>query len=355
MNGELKNISIRAIASTVPEHILDNEAFAEALDNKRARKQIRLTGIKRRRQVADGQRASDLATEAGSRVLQELSWEPDSIRALIFVTQSPDLDRPATAFLIQERLGIGKDCLTYDINMGCAGFIGGLITLGNILQGCRGRGLLFVGESVTPEPTAEDFNSLLEGDAGACAALEYTGNDGSRAQADDETPDCTAAAVPSIPYCHFSDSSRTHLLYKGIGGPGYMDGNAILLFGLSDVAESVKRFFADKGLTYDDVDYFVFHQAQKMIVDGVASEAGIPADKVLTSCEEYGNTSSVSIPLTLSACLAAGEEYRVFMCGFGIGLSWGMCIATIGNGCVMPVKESSVVYTDRERFPLAKW
>ena len=103
----------------------------------------------------------------------------------------------------------------------------------------------------------------------------------------------------------------------------------------------------------DDVDYFVFHQAQKLIVDGIVQEAGIPAEKVLYSCENYGNTSSASVPLTLCSELGESqddEKIKVLLCGYGIGLSWGILYTEIEKKCILPVIETDYVYNDRDQF-----
>ena len=225
--------------------------------------------------------------------------------------------------------------MVYDINFGCDGTIVGLITIGNILQNIKGKGLLLVGESNAIAGKDINRNALLEGDAAAAIALQYS------------------EEQKEIKYAQFSDGSRANLLYKPFGKPGVMDGNAVLLFGISDVAESVKTFVQEKLTSVDDVDYFVFHQAQKLIVDGIVQEAGIPAEKVLYSCENYGNTSSASVPLTLCSELGESqddEKIKVLLCGYGIGLSWGILYTEIEKKCILPVIETDYVYNDRDQF-----
>lgn len=120
-----------------------------------------------------GQRASDLCAQAADVLLDRLEWERDSIKALIFVTQTPDLDTPSTAMLIQKRLNIGQDCICFDINLGCSGYIGGLQVLAGLLSNAGGRGLLLVGDGkyYNREGTI-DANEMLFGDCGAATAIE---------------------------------------------------------------------------------------------------------------------------------------------------------------------------------------
>ena len=337
MQGEIEHISIEGIISAVPENEVCNDDYVAKIENRRVKKQILLTGIDRRRVTIGEQKASDLAVVAADRLLNHLKWERSEIDVIIFVTQSPDLVRPSTAFLIQDRLGISKDCMVYDINQGCAGYIVGLTTICSILQVTRGKGLLLVGESNAIDGEEVDRNALLEGDAAAATALQYQ---------EDTTP------MKFINHC---DGSRANYLYKTLNNFAYMDGNAVLLFGLSDVADSVKKFISDNGMDVADIDYYVFHQAQKMIVDGIAQEVGIPEDRCLNSCQLFGNTSSASVPLTI--CL--GKEKRkltgrkkLLLCGYGIGLTWGIIMLDMDMDVVFPIMESNSTFEDRKKFYL---
>ncbi len=335
MRGELEHICIEGIVTTVPENEVCNDDYVNKIQNRRVKKQILLTGIDNRRVSVGEQKASDLATVAADRLLDHLKWDRSKIDVLIFVTQSPDLVRPSTAFLIQDRLGLSRDCMVYDINQGCAGYIVGLTTICSILQVTKGRGLLLVGESNAVAGDEIDRNALLEGDAAAATALQYKEN---------------ADPIKFVNYC---DGSRADYLYKTLNNFAFMDGNAVLLFGLSDVADSVKQFMGDNNISVADIDYYVFHQAQKMIVDGIAQAVGIPEDKLFNSCKEYGNTSSASVPLTM--CLQKEErnlsgKKRVLLCGYGIGLTWGMILLDIDMDVVFPIVESSYVYEDRKKF-----
>lgn len=335
MKGNINHVEIVGIEAAVPCHEVDNTQYISKITSRRIKKQIELTGVKKRRVTVGKQKASDLATKAAEKLLQRLEWHKDDVDVLIFVTQSPDLERPSTAFLIQERLGLGKNCMVYDINFGCDGTIAGLITISSILQTVKGKGLLLVGESNALSGENLDRNALLEGDASAAIALSYT----------EET------AV--IKFAQFSDGGRADLLYKAFNKPAYMDGNAVLLFGISDVAESVREFLKEEVEKVEDIDYFVFHQAQKLIVDGIVQETGIPSDKVLFSCENFGNTSSASIPLTLCSSLGKDDEkekVRVLLCGYGIGLSWGIVCTEIPKERIYPLLETDYAYGDRDKF-----
>ena len=329
MKGIYKNISIKGVSAAVPNYIFSNEEYAENAADKKIKKQIKLTGILERRMCENGQTASDLAIVAAKRLLNELKWDLETISVMIFVTQSPDLQRPSTAFMIQKAMGIGEDCLVFDINMGCSGYTGGLITICSILENMKGRGLLLVGESWASR--VEKNRYLLDGDAASATALEY--------EKDSD----------SIEYVCKSDGSRVDLLYKSFYNKGFMDGNAVLLFGLNDVAESVREYLKDREDKFE-IDYYVFHQAQRLIVSGVADEAGLEQGKLLNSCQKYGNTSSASIPLSIVVNKESlgDSKKRVLMCGFGIGLSWSIVEATIDGNTVLPLIETDYVCEEND-------
>lgn len=335
MQGTIHNIKIRGIRTVVPENRVCNLDYIKKIANRRISKQIELTGIDYRRVSVNGQKASDLATIAAEKLLNDLQWDKKSIDVLIFVTQSPDLSRPGSAFLIHNRLGIGQECLVYDMNMGCSGYIGGLITICNIISNIKGKGLLLAGESNAVCGDNIHRNALLDGDASTATALEYEEND------------------MDWQYWIRSDGSRASKLYTRLDGHGYMDGNAILLFGLSEVANLIKEFMKCRNINMDNIDYFVFHQAQKMIIEGIAEEVKIPKEKVLISCAEYGNTSSASIPLTLCHSLGDTERIgkkRIITCGYGIGLSWGVMLLDVNLDVIYPIIESDYSYQDIKQF-----
>lgn len=334
MKGKYDNVEIKGVVAAVPENKVCNLDFIKKIENRRIKKQVMLTGIENRHVCVNGQTAADLATIAADKLLDFLQWDRDKIDVLIFVTQSPELSRPATAFIIQKRLNIGKNCLIYDINLGCSGYVGGLTTIAGILSATKGRGLLLVGESHAMEGGGLDTSSLLVGDAASATALEY-------------------CEKKTMLFQQYSDGTRANYIYKPFNKPGFMDGNAVLLFGLNDVVESVKQFQEENHLAEEEVDYYVFHQAQRMIVEGIAQGAELSQEKVLFSSDDYGNTSSASIPLTI--CLHANQSMnegrkKFLMCGFGIGLSWGIIYTEIDTGVILPLVISDYIYDDRDMF-----
>ena len=324
-----KRIAIRAMAAAAPKKILDNEQFAATVNDKRFRRRILYTGIKKRHVVSGRQRTSDLASISAEAILKKLEWDRDSIGTLIFITQNPDLVAPSTSMLIQTKLGLSQDLLAFDINLGCSGFTSGIQIMAGILRQTKGRGLLLMGDCQHYAPGMEyDADSILFGDGGAAVAMEY----------DEEAED--------IPAFSMTDGSRFKALCSTFDRGHIMDGNEIVLFSLNEVVDSINAFHEHYGIRREDIDYYALHQAQKIIVDGVAHNCALPEDKVLKCYEQYGNTSSASIPFALCANtkLYEKKDLSIFCCGFGIGLAWSGALIHVSREGILPLIESDYTY-----------
>ncbi len=316
MIGTCENVKVVGMAACVPSRILDNAEYAEASGDKHIKRQVKLTGIRYRHCVTGKQRTSDLASIAAQKLMTEKGWGPDSISAIVFVTQSPDINAPSTAMLIQKKLRIGEDCIAFDVNLGCSGFSSGIIIMSSILNSTRGRGLLLVGDCQHYAPGGEyTSDAMLFGDAGAAIAMESTTDS-------------------RIIFSQKTDGSRYKTIYSPLSGERIMDGNAILLFSLEEVAKSIKDFFDADEVKNNPPDFCVLHQAQKIIMDGIIDKSETSQYKYLFSCNDFGNTSSASIPVSICNNLGVirkhqGDSVRIFGCGYGIGLAWSSVLFDI--------------------------
>lgn len=329
MYSEYSHVAIRAIATAVPRGILDNEQFANKVSNKKFRRRILYTGVKKRRVVRGDQKASDLVCIAAENLLEQLQWDKKSVNVLIFVTQSPDFCTPSTAMIIQANLGLSADLLAFDVNLGCSGFTSGVQIMAGILSQVKGRGLLLLGDHQNYLPGTEfEENSILFGAGGAAVAMEYDTN------------------ASNILAFSMTDGSRANALCITLDHKHIMDGNEIVLFSLNEVVDSINAFHKHYGIRREDVDYYALHQAQKIIVDGVAHNCSLPEDKVLKCYEQYGNTSGASIPFALCANTSAYKKdiLSIFGCGFGVGLAWSGLLFQIPKQGILSVIESDHVY-----------
>lgn len=329
MFGQYSDIIIRGIASAVPERRVDNLELVEVLGSKRTKRQVLLTGIKARHICEKGQAASDLATIAAEKLLDRLKWNREEIRVLVFVTQSPDVSTPSTAMIVQKRLGIGEDCLAFDVNLGCTGYVSGLQIIAGLLNNTGGKGLFLVGDGRYYEHGSKiNSNTLLFGDGAAATAVESVPGEG-------------------FSYSQKTDGTRHGLITRSLDGKVYMDGNAVLLFSLGEVAQSIQDMKTHFQIEEDQIDYYVLHQAQKLIIDGIANECSIDTEKILTSYEEYGNTSTATLPITI--CHNANQikekkRVRLMLSGFGVGLAWSNVYIAIDTENVLPIISTNYYY-----------
>lgn len=329
MDGIIKNINIKGIVSSVPSYIEDNYKYAKIVGEKRLKKQLRITGIKKRHVSGKHQRASDLCYSAAEKLIEELNWRKKDINVMIFVTQSPNYKLPSTAFFLQKRLGLSNECVVFDVNLGCSGFVVGVQIVSALLQQCSngGKGLLILGDTsgkvISDEKQLNSdilVNRMLFGTAGSATAIEVKENS-------------------NIPYMNLSDGNGFEAIISRFNQPNSMDGGAVFEFAINEVSDGLNKFKQKFNIKEDDIDFYIFHQAQKLILDNIEMSCDIPQDKVLYSYGEYGNTSGASVPLT--ACsnwetLRKKKRVNILFCGFGVGLSWGYVLAEVESKYIFP-------------------
>lgn len=332
MIGEFNNIVISGIAAAVPERTSRNDVYKMILGERRVKKQAKLTGIEKTHVSPVQQRTSDLCLAAAKELLDDLKWDEKEIDVLIFASQTPNYKLPSTAFFIQKQLGIGTDCIVYDINMGCSAFNVGLQAVASHLVNMDegAKGLLLTGDICTELNNVDDIepetlkNNMLFGSAGAAIAIEN----------------------------HRNNNMKFLLKSKGEGfdsiirferRPTEMKGNVVFDFAINEVSDDIIAFRDYFKINESDIDYYVLHQAQKLIVDSVVDTCNLDNDKVLNSYFEFGNTSGASIPLTLCANRDkyVSKSIRVLMSGFGVGLSWTILYMSVDTTHILPV-----IYTD---------
>lgn len=327
-------IEVQGIVSAVPSKTESNISYIEILGEKRVKKQIRFTGIESRHINEWDQTTADLCTEAASKLIKKIGWSPESIRALILVTQSPSLIAPASSFLIHKELGLSNDCIVFDINLGCTGYVTGLRIMSSILNGLgsNSRGLLLVGDihrnKYQTKPVEPDdlANFMLFGSAGTATALEVNTKFSEMCFED------KAYSEKYRTLCHRFDRCMD------------MVGDAVFEFAINEVAENIKTFTSAFNKT---IDYYVLHQAQKFMLENIARVAGIDNKKMLYSLKNYGNNSSASIPLTI--CCNSDRIYKqkecwLFLCGFGVGMACAIGCLKLGRDCYLDVIESDKIY-----------
>lgn len=334
MYSQFNNIQVVGMATTLPENETDNMSFANLFGEEAVLKQIKVTGIKKRRTVIGRQNALDLMLHSAETVIEHTGWKPETIDVLVLATGYTSCKIPATAFLAQKYLGIGKNCIVLDINLACTGTVDGMLTVSSLLQQCgeNARGLLLIGETPTIGGAGSDKStSMLSSDCGAAVALQVSSH------------------CEPIQFAQRSDGKRYEVLVrKDKEDFIHMDGMEVFQFAITDVVNTMGEFFEHFLIDKNSLDYFVIHQAQKFIVDKVALFAGFPKERVINSYLRYGNSGGASDICTLCENLGkCGENDKVvsvFMTGFGAGLSWAMVTLMIQVKDILPVGFSDQHY-----------
>ena len=320
------NVRVAGLAAGVPKHIIDNNDSAYDSGNYESKDFVETTGVKERRYGRYP--TSDLGFAAASRLLDDLHWEKSEVEALVFVSQNADYIEPATACILQDRLGFSKDCMAMDISLGCSGWVYGMNTVMSLLEGgCIKKAILIAGDA--QRHTRED--NPLFGHAATATALEYRkdygatyfnlGTDGSGFD---------AIVIPDGGSRNqFSENSFDPYEYEGKSLNRLqlrMNGMDVFSFGISVAPKSVKRLAEYFSFDYSEYDYLVLHQANMKMNQIIQKKLKFEDDKAPSSMYNYGNTSSASIPLTIVTQLKGKIEEkrtRFLCCGFGVGLSWG--------------------------------
>lgn len=324
---EFNNVRIAGFSAGVPKTIVKTKSRNPKYSDEEF---IANVGVREKR-VDDATTTSDCCYHAAEKLISDLGWEKDSIEAIIFVSQFTDYILPATSCILQERLGLSKECSAFDIGLGCSGFVYGLNAISALVStGNVKRALLMVGDAKRPFDTS--LMDPLFGYAGCVTALEYQvgggkisfhlGTDGSGYDA------------IIIPEGGARRPFNSHTLNIDVDEDGVrrnglcsrMKGMDVFSFAISTAPKSIKKLAERHQINLADVDYLVLHQANKSINERIAKKLGFGPERVLNSMEYFGNTSSASIPMSIVA-QTTSETYKKtksFMtCGFGVGLSWG--------------------------------
>jgi 3-oxoacyl-[acyl-carrier-protein] synthase-3 len=322
---------ITGIGYYVPERVMTNEELSTLVDT--SDEWIRgRTGIEARRLAADDQNCSDLGAEAARRAMQASGTDPDEITHIIACTVSADAIFPATACIVQHKLGIRR-AMSFDLSAACSGFLYGLQVARGLLAAEPEAKILLLGvEVISRRVNWRDRSTcVLFGDGAGVAVLS--------ARPDGKGPRSLRARVEGVS-CD-GDGSRGDLL-RCIGGASshsyrqgevvgseyflHMNGQEIYKHAVRTMSASGRDLLDRLGYTLDDIDLVVPHQANMRIIQAVLARLGVPEEKAFTNLEKYGNTSAATVPIALAEALDQSvirPGCRVLMTTFGAGLTWG--------------------------------
>lgn len=337
------NVGISGITAAVPRHVINNYEYDLYFKKEDIKEVVDKIGVKERRFADENTCSSDLCFAAAEKLLNGMHIDRDEIDLLIFISQTPDYRMPATSVLLQERLKLSTSTITFDINLGCSAFLYGLtVAYSMITAGGNRKALILDGETRSKVYSQKDRKTgFLFGDGGVAALIEKgekfgkswfsLNSDGSRE---------SLIKIPAGGYRKMSSCETvTEKVVDEYGNirseeQGYMNGADVFNFVIREVPRDFNRLLEYSGTNVNMIDHFIFHQANSYINGFLAKKLKLPENKIPSTIEKFGNTSSVSIPLTIVSELAneLSLHKRLLLSGFGVGLTWGTAVIEV-DGC----------------------
>lgn len=338
--NEFNGITIKGIACAVSTNWVSIESLKNGDNDATLDKFVKTTSVQGHYECGPRQTAADLACVAARRILEQNSISPADIGVLVYVTQYPDYRVPSTACVLQDRLGLGKDCIAFDVNLGCSGFVYGLNIVASLMQSGNARyGLLLAGD--TPSKGVRSDNSRnLFGDASSATLLVK--EDGASPMTIASRTDGAGYKAILRPYGYSKHPERPDK-------EGVFDEIAVFNFAINEAPALINELLEAKGMTPENFDCMALHQANMMIMKQIVRRTHFDKEKVIYSIDRYANTSAASIPL----CFVKkyGEEdgaaiVKALICGYGVGLSWAAGIIDLDTSCVLPIIETDEYFDD---------
>lgn len=335
---KFKDVGITALAACVPKNVIDNYHYdLDIWPEDEVRKVVDKVGVVERRFVDDKTCSSDLCFAAAEKLITDNNIDKKEIDLLVFLSQTPDYRMPATGILLQDRLGLSMSTMAFDISLGCSGFINALSIVYAMMQN-QGfhKALLLDGETRSKVYSRKDRReAFIFGDAGVAALIERDekfgvshfslNSDGSRGD------------LIMIPGGGYRNMSSTETLKEKIVDEygnirtdenGHMNGTDVFNFVIVEVPRDIKRLMAASGEDIQHMDYYVFHQANAFINNYIAKKMKLDRDRIPWTIQKYGNTSSVSVPLTIVSELKEKMQgsKKLLLSAFGVGMAWATAI-----------------------------
>jgi 3-oxoacyl-[acyl-carrier-protein] synthase-3 len=331
-----ENIGISAMAGAVPKQIIKNRDYTAHFDEALVKDIIDKTGVEERRFASEGQTASDLCFAAAEQLFEDNQIDKSEVDILLFVSQTPDYRMPATSVTLQHRLGLSKSTAAFDISLGCSGFVYGIsvaYAYAN-MPGIR-KVLLLDGETRSKVYHPKDRKTgFIFGDAGVAAIIEKQevghsffslNSDGSKSDlikidaGGYRNPSNEESIKEKVVDEHGNIRTDEH---------GYMNGADVFNFVLREIPKNIRQTLSLANTSMEELDFYVFHQANKFMNDYLAKKLKLDSSKVPSTIQKYGNTSSVSIPITIVDQLKGQlhSPKKLLLCGFGVGMSWATAV-----------------------------
>ena len=347
---QYEGVGITAMSAAVPKRVIVNREYTEVFTKEEANEIVDKTGIEQRRFADANTCSSDLCLAAAEKLIADNSINKDDIDLLVFISQTPDYRMPATSVTLQHRLGLGNKVIAFDINLGCSAFIYGLSVVYGLMEHSNlKKALLLDGETRSKVYSPRDRRSaFLFGDGGVAALIERDpkfgkstfslNSDGSRAD---------LIMIPAGGYRKMSSAETVvEKVVDEFGNmrsdeQGYMRGGDVFNFVIREIPRDIKNTLAFTDKAVGDFDYVVFHQANNFINSYIMKKMKLDANKIPSTIAKFGNTSSVSVPLTIVSELQGklNGNKQVLLSAFGVGMTWATGIVPFADCKISDIVE----------------
>lgn len=330
---QYKGVGIAAMSAAIPKRVIINREYTEVFSKAEADEIVDKTGIEQRRFADENTCSSDLCLAAAEKLIADNGIDKEDIDLLVFISQTPDYRMPATSVTLQHRLGLGNKTIAFDINLGCSAFIYGLsVVYGMMERSNLKKALLLDGETRSKVYSPHDRRSaFLFGDGGVAALIERDAKYGKSTFS--LNSDGSRADLIMIPAGGYRKMSSPETLVEKVVDEfgnmrseeqGYMRGGDVFNFVIREIPRDIKNTLAFAERSVDEFDYYVFHQANNFINSYIMKKMKLNMDKVPSTIAKFGNTSSVSVPLTIVSELKdkLNGNKELLLSAFGVGMTW---------------------------------
>ena len=316
-------VKIKDIAYFFPKSSETNDVLKKENPDWDMDKITEKTGIKKRFISEPDQTALDLGFSAGNLILQKHNNLVKEIDLLIFITQSPDYILPTSACIIQDNLNLSNDCMAFDINQGCSGFVYGLSVAGSLIESkIASKALVICADSYTKYIKKDDrTNRPIFSDAGAATLLVSSYKDNISSFVNGTDGSGFESLIVKQGGARDLKKNRKKILE--------MNGSEVFLFTMKRIPAAIRELLSNEKMSIEDIDLFIFHQASRLVIENLTKSLKIDPLKVFKNFEDKGNTVSATIPIALKDANEQGllkKDNKVLIAGFGVGLSWGATI-----------------------------
>lgn len=347
---EYNNVGISAMAAAVPHTVINNYEYTQYFPANQVKEIVDKVGIYERRFADEHTCSSDLCFAAAEKLIADNHIDRSEIDLLVFISQTPDYRMPATSVILQNRLGLPNTTIAFDINLGCSAFMYGLSVVFAMMQNSHLRkALILDGETRSKVYSPKDRRTaFLFGDGGVAALVERNDNFGKSyfsLNSDGSREDLIKINAGGYRNMSSVETLKERVVdeYGNIRNDeqGYMHGGDVFNFVIREIPKDIKRLLEHANVDKDSLDYIILHQANNFINSYITKKMKLDLAKIPSTIEKYGNTSSVSVPLTIVSELKdkLHGHKKILLSAFGVGLTWASGIIELQDCSISDIVE----------------